>query len=58
VDEEQLFYLMCRGLTRTEATRLIVEGFVAPIIDAIHIETLREALRAEVQERVSAVEVG
>jgi Fe-S cluster assembly protein SufD len=58
VDEEQLFYLMCRGLTRTEATRLIVEGFVAPIIDAIPIETLREALRAEVQERVSAVEVG
>ncbi len=58
VDEEQLFYLMCRGLTRTDATRLIVEGFVAPIIDAIPIETLREALRAEVQERVSAVEVG
>ncbi len=58
VDEEQLFYLMCRGLTRTEATRLIVEGFVAPIIDAIPIETLREALRSEVQERVSAVEVG
>ncbi len=57
VDEEQLFYLETRGLTRTDATRLIVEGFVAPIIDAIPIESLREALRAEVQERVSAVQV-
>jgi Fe-S cluster assembly protein SufD len=57
VDEEQLFYLMCRGLTRTAATRLIVEGFVAPILDQIPIEALREALRAEVQERVSAVEI-
>lgn len=57
VDEEQLFYLMCRGLSRTDATRLIVEGFVAPIIDVIPIETLRESLRHEVQERVEAVEV-
>jgi Fe-S cluster assembly protein SufD len=57
VDEEQLFYLETRGLTRTDATRLIVEGFVAPIIDALPMESLREALRAEVQERVSAVQV-
>jgi Fe-S cluster assembly protein SufD len=55
VDEEQLFYLMCRGLERVEATRLIVEGFVDPVLEAVPIPSLREALRREVQERVSAV---
>jgi len=57
VDEEQLFYLMCRGLTRVEATRLIVEGFVDPIIEQVPIATLRDSLRQEVQERVEGVEV-
>jgi Fe-S cluster assembly protein SufD len=57
VDEEQLFYLMCRGLTRVDATRLIVEGFVDPIIEQVPIATLRDSLRHEVQERVEAVEV-
>jgi Fe-S cluster assembly protein SufD len=57
VDEEQLFYLMCRGLTRVDATRLIVEGFVDPIIEQVPIATLRDSLRQEVQERVEGVEV-
>jgi len=57
VDEEQLFYLMCRGLTRVEATQLIVEGFVDPIIEQVPIATLRDSLRQEVQERVEGVEV-
>ena len=55
VDEEQLFYLMCRGLPRVDATRLIVEGFVDPVLEAIPIPSLREGLRREVQDRVSAV---
>jgi Fe-S cluster assembly protein SufD len=55
VDEEQLFYLMCRGLDRTEATRLIVEGFVDPVLQAVPIPSLRDALRREVQERVRVV---
>ncbi len=53
VDEEQLFYLMCRGLTRVEATRLIVEGFVDPLIAEVPISSLRETLRHEIQTRLS-----
>jgi Fe-S cluster assembly protein SufD len=52
VDEEQLFYLMCRGLSRAEATQLIVEGFVDPLVEAVPILGLREALRQEIQGRV------
>ncbi|HEV2459213.1 MAG TPA: SufD family Fe-S cluster assembly protein, partial [Ktedonobacterales bacterium] len=52
VDEEQLFYLMCRGLSRAAATQLIVEGFVDPLVEAVPIPGLREALRQEIQGRV------
>lgn len=31
IDEEQLFYLMSRGLKRQEAEDIIVEGFLAPV---------------------------
>jgi Fe-S cluster assembly protein SufD len=56
VDEEQLFYLMCRGLSRVEATRLIVEGFVDPLVAEIPVAGLRDALRREISARVGAAE--
>ena len=31
MDEEQLFYLASRGLSRTEAQKIIVEGFLEPL---------------------------
>jgi Fe-S cluster assembly protein SufD len=56
VDEDQLFYLMCRGLSRIDATHLIVEGFIDPIIEQAPIASLRASLREEIRERVSHVE--
>jgi Fe-S cluster assembly protein SufD len=56
VDEEQLFYLMCRGLSRIEATHLIVEGFVDPLVEQVPITGLREALRQEIRARVSVLQ--
>ena len=53
MDEEQVFYLMCRGLTREDATRLIVEGFVDPLVAEIPIPSLRESLRRDIQARVN-----
>ncbi len=38
IGEEELFYLMSRGLSREEATRLIVSGFVEPIVKALPLE--------------------
>ncbi len=55
VDEDQLFYLMCRGLSRIDATHLIVEGFIDPIIEQAPIASLRASLREEIRERVSHV---
>jgi len=32
IDEEQLFYLMSRGLRRSQAEAMMVEGFLAPVV--------------------------
>jgi len=49
IDEEQLFYLMARGLTREFAEKLIVEGFFEPVIQKIPLEELRERIREMVR---------
>jgi Fe-S cluster assembly protein SufD len=35
VDEDQVFYLMSRGIARADAVRLIVEGFFQPSLDRL-----------------------
>jgi Fe-S cluster assembly protein SufD len=52
VDEELIFYAQARGLTRKEATRLIVSGFFQQIFDRITIESVREALGQAILRRV------
>jgi Fe-S cluster assembly protein SufD len=51
LDPEHLFYLMSRGLARSDAIRLIVEGFVEPTLSRVP-EDLRERLRTQVEERI------
>jgi Fe-S cluster assembly protein SufB len=38
IGEEQLFYLMSRGLTEEEASAMIVSGFVEPITKELPLE--------------------
>jgi len=45
VDEEQLFYLMARGLPLDEARKMIVLGFFEPVLSRIPIEQTREGAR-------------
>ncbi|MBS3813515.1 SufD family Fe-S cluster assembly protein, partial [Candidatus Bipolaricaulota bacterium] len=42
IKEEELFYLMSRGLDEEEATQLIVQGFVNPVIEDLPEEFLDE----------------
>jgi Fe-S cluster assembly protein SufD len=52
VDRDQLFYLMARGLSRTQAERLIVRGFFQDVLDRIELEPVREALGAALEARI------
>ena len=53
VDEEQIFYLMARGLSKHEAERLIISGFFEPVLERIPAESLR-ALVTDAIERKAA----
>ena len=44
LDDDQLFYLMARGIPRPEAQALLVEAFGAQALDRIKDERLRDAL--------------
>ncbi|MFW6285262.1 MAG: SufB/SufD family protein [Bacillota bacterium] len=44
IDEEQLYYLMSRGLTKKRAEELIIHGFLAPFEKALSNEALNEHL--------------
>ena len=53
IDEEQLFYLMSRGLAQSEAERIIVQGFFEPVLQRIPLEHLRLRLRRSIVHRMS-----
>ncbi len=38
IGEEEIFYLMSRGLSRDESIKMIVAGFIAPIVQALPLE--------------------
>lgn len=45
LDEEELFYLMSRGIARDQAVRLIVDGFFMPVLDRIPLREVRTRLK-------------
>jgi Fe-S cluster assembly protein SufD len=52
VEEEHLFYLQARGIPRTEAQKLIVEGFFRPVIDRIPVEEIQGFLEGAIARKV------
>ncbi|MFJ8830585.1 Fe-S cluster assembly protein SufD [Micromonospora aurantiaca] len=52
-DDEQLFYLMARGIPEAEARRLVVRGFFAELINKIPVEDLRERLGDAIEARLA-----
>jgi len=53
IDEEQLFYLMVRGIPQPEAERIIVQGFFEPVLQRIPLENMRIRLRRGIVRRMS-----
>src|SRR6266566_530511 len=52
IDEDQLFYLMVRGIPLDEAQRIIVQGFFEPVLQRIPLENLRTRLRRSIVRRM------
>ena len=52
VNPEQVYYLMSRGISKAEAERLIIYGFLYPVIEEIPLEALREQLSTLVERKL------
>jgi Fe-S cluster assembly protein SufD len=52
VDDDMIFYLRSRGISREAAIRLIVEGFFANVYDRITLEPVQETLRLAVADKL------
>ena len=55
-DDDQLFYLMSRGIPSTEARRLVLRGFFAELLRNIKIDTIEERLMARIDRELATVE--
>jgi Fe-S cluster assembly protein SufD len=52
-DDEQLFYLMARGIPEASARKLVVRGFFAELINKIPVEEMRERLGDAIEARLA-----
>src|SRR5699024_9749858 len=52
VDPTQLYYLMSRGIQKAEAERLVIHGFLAPVVKELPIESVREQLVEVIERKV------
>ena len=52
IDDEQVFYLMSRGLSYQEAQRMIVQGFFETVITEFPVEGVQEKLRLALYDRI------
>jgi Fe-S cluster assembly protein SufD len=52
VDDDQLFYLMSRGLSYQEAQRMIVQGFFETVITEFPVEGVQDKIRLALDARI------
>ncbi|MDT3415823.1 Fe-S cluster assembly protein SufD [Brevibacillus aydinogluensis] len=52
VSEESIYYLMSRGIDRQEAERLIILGFLEPVVAEIPIDEVKNRLRQALERKL------
>ena len=55
IDREQLFYLRTRGLPEATATRLVIEGFMAELVERFEEGPMRAALAHALEQRLATL---
>jgi len=53
IDEDEIFYLLSRGIPRREAEELIVTGFFDPIMARIPFEGIQKRFKEAIQEKMA-----
>lgn len=52
LDEDQIFYMTSRGITREDAETMIALGFFEPVVERFPTRNLRERIREALQQKV------
>jgi Fe-S cluster assembly protein SufD len=52
VEDEYVFYLMARGLTRPQAERMIVQGFFRNVLDRVPVESVQHKLERVIERKI------
>jgi Fe-S cluster assembly protein SufD len=56
LDQEQIFYMMTRGLPRAEAVRILVEGFFEEVVQRLEDPGLEALVRRRIAEKLKGAE--
>jgi Fe-S cluster assembly protein SufD len=52
VEDEYVFYLMARGLSRAQAERMIVQGFFQAVLDRVPVESVVRKLEQVIERKI------
>tara|TARA_B100000586_G_scaffold145553_1_gene105572 strand:- start:30 stop:1283 length:1254 start_codon:yes stop_codon:yes gene_type:complete len=52
VDEDSIYYLMTRGLSRKESIRLLINGFLNEVVDMIKSNSVRKFVRTKLEGQI------
>jgi len=52
LDEEEIFYLMSRGIPRNDAVRMVIQGFFDPVMQRIPFEGVRNRIFGRILEKI------
>ncbi|HLS06408.1 MAG TPA: Fe-S cluster assembly protein SufD [Bacillota bacterium] len=52
IDELQLYYMMSRGIPKELAERLIIFGFLEPVVSVLPIESVKDQLRNLIERKI------
>jgi len=53
IEDEEIFYLMTRGLSLTDSKRLIVSGFLLPTREKIKIDLIPERINSLIEKKIN-----
>ena len=53
IDEDSLYYLMSRGLSRAEATKLLIKGFLNDVIEFIKSPSIKKFIENKLEENIN-----
>ncbi|MBU8597991.1 Fe-S cluster assembly protein SufD [Shouchella clausii] len=51
IDPLQMFYLMSRGISRAEAERLVIHGFLEPVVSQLPVESVRKQMKTVIERK-------